>query len=102
MARNVRLLMSARASRKIAKNAIYRGLGAAFLAISIFLNQIPISQCYFTQIQHTTSLLPILITIVKIKRSVLLYAVLFTELCVPFYCDLIGSKVDFLLGMQLC
>ena len=25
------------------------------------MNQIPISQCYFTQIQHTTSLLPILI-----------------------------------------
>ena len=26
-----------------------------------FLNQIPISHCYFTQIQHATSLLPILI-----------------------------------------
>ena len=26
------------------------------------MNQIPISQCYFTQIQHTTSLLPILIS----------------------------------------
>ena len=32
-ARHVRLLKSARVGRKIAKNAVYRGLGAAFLAI---------------------------------------------------------------------
>ena len=32
-ARHVKLLKSARVGRKIAQNAVYRGLGAAFLAI---------------------------------------------------------------------
>ena len=38
------------------------------LSLVQFLNQIPISECYFTQIQHTTSLLPILIARQKTQK----------------------------------
>ena len=54
------------------------------LSLIQFLNQIPISECYFTQIQHKTSLLPILI-----------YLQLASYYCViimPFY---IGVQLTF-------